>query len=247
LVLATPARKEGWRQAKGTDVNTLNLRQLGLALLAIFAFGGIAASSAFAVEDKFHSSVEPTVMTAASEQTTVFGFNGGKFKVECKKATLAGTFKTMVAMEIETHPTFKECSNGIYDREECVIRLTGRTNANKDAAIELGCPGTNEMTFTTEICNFHIPPQTMEGVSYTNGKEETTQKKDVTIKFTVTNVIYHKVPVVLNGCNTFGGAGEGKDGTVTGAFTATGYEDIGGAVENGDEFKEGAVVDFFVE
>lgn len=228
-------------------MNPLNLRQLCLALLAIFCLGGIAASSAFAVEDKFHSTVAKTVVTASSEQTTVFGFNAGKYKVECKKAKLSGTFQMTTAMEIETHPTFNECANGIYDREECVIRLTGRTNANKDAAIELGCPGTNEMVFTTEVCNFHIPPQTMEGVSYTNGKEETTQKKDVTIKFTVTGFTYEKVPVTINGCNGFGGAGVAKDGTITGAFTATGYEDIGGGVENGDEFKEGAVVDFFVE
>lgn len=232
--------------AKGTDVNTHSIRQLGLALLAILAFGGIAASSAFAVEDKFHSSVEPTVMTAASEQTTVFGFDAGQFKVECKKATLSGTFKTKTVAEFETFPTFKECANGIYDRDECVIRLTGRTPV-KDAVIELGCPGTNAMTFTTEICNFHITPQSMEGVTYTNGKEETTQKKDVTIKFTVTGFTYEKVAVTTNGCNGFGGAGVAHDGTITGAFTATGYEDIGGAVENGDEFKEGAVVDFFVE
>lgn len=227
-------------------MNLLNLRQLCLALLAIFVLGGTAASSAFAVEDKFHSSAALTVMTASSEQTTVFGFNAGAKKVECKKAKLAGTFQMMTAVEIETFPTFSEC-NAIYDRNECVIRLTGRTNANKDAAIEVGCPPGKEMILTTEVCNLRIPAQTMEGVSYTNGKEETTQKKDVTIKFTVTGFIYEKTPAILNGCIGYGGIGEAKDGTITGAFTATGYEDAGGGVENGDEFKEGAVVDFFVE
>jgi hypothetical protein len=41
---------------------TRNLKALGLALLAVFAFGAVAASSASAVQ-LFHSENEPTVLT----------------------------------------------------------------------------------------------------------------------------------------------------------------------------------------
>jgi len=232
----------------------MNHQKLGrfcLGLLAALALCAIAAPTASAiVEDKFRSSFEPTVMTAANEEPITLGINAGKAKWACKKSNLSGTFPMKVAAEIETFPTFKECP-ATFDREGCVIRLSGRTNDNNDAAIELGCPPGKEMTFTTELCNVQIPAQTLEGVSYVNGTETVggVKRKDVTIKVTVTAMIYEKVPVKALGCAFLGGAGEGKDGTLTGAYTATGYEDFSppGPPVNEDEYIEGNVVDFEVE
>lgn len=228
-------------------MNTNDLKRLGLCLSVVFALSAIAASAALAAEDKFHSSVEKTVVTAASEENTVFTFNAGKEKYECKAATMAGTMGAKTTLEIEMRPTFKMCS-GTIDQNECTMRLSGRTDENKDAAVEIGCAAGQAIVLTGELCNFKILPQTAKGggAHYTNGKEKVgeVEHKDITYKLTLSKLIYEKEEVVQNGCP--GGAGEGQDGTLNGAFTATGYEDFGGPI-NWDEFIEGNVVDIEVE
>lgn len=224
-----------------------NLKWLAPAVLAL-ALGVSAVAPASEAEDVFRSSVEPTVVTALSETNLTFTINQGKNKLECKKSTLAGTFEKTTAIEISMYPTFSECG-ATFHPNQCTIRLSGRTDDNNDAAVEIGCPGANEMVFTVGNCEVKVPPHTPAGgVSYTNGVESVggKERKDVTVKVTITGFLYENVPKMAGGCDALGGAGQGADGTLTGAYTATGYEDSGGPT-NGDEFTHGDPVDIWTE
>lgn len=223
-----------------------NLRRLGLSLLAVFVLSAATASTASALNDKFFSSVEPTVITAHNEADFTFTLNAGKFKFKCKEASLAGTFLKKVAPEITTYPTFDQCEGPrVFEPNECVIRLTGRTEAGKeDSPIEIGCPPLFAMYFTHEMCNIRIEPQTVWGVTYTNTEEQLEGAfwKTFTIKVTLTGLKYEKQANVPLGCAGLGGAGVANDGTVTGSYAVTAYKDASAGVENGDEFKENGSV-----
>lgn len=227
-----------------------NLRQLGLGLLVIFVLGAVAAPTASALNDKFFSSWEPTVITAGNEAEFTFTLNGGKFKFKCKEATLAGTFLKKVATEITTYPTFNQCEGRTFEPNECEIRLTGRTEEEKDAPIEIGCPPLIAMYFSHEMCNIRIEPQTVWGVTYFNSEEtlEGAKWKIATIQVTLAGLQYEKQPNVALGCAGLGGAGVAEDGTLTGSYTVTAFKDASaGGAENGDEFKENGSVHFEVK
>lgn len=227
-------------------MNLHDLRQLGLVLLSALALGAMAAPGASAEDDRFFTSVEPTVVTAHNEAEFTFSINGGKFKFKCKEASLAGTLNEKIMTEIVTYPTFDQCEGPrTFESNECVIRLTGRTEAGKeDAPIEIGCPPLNAMYFLHELCNIRIEPQTVWGVTYTNTEEQLEGAfwKTFTIKVTLTGLEYEKQANVPFGCIGLGGTGDAKDGTVTGSYTVTAFKDASAGVENGDEFKENGSV-----
>lgn len=233
-----------------------NLKVFGIALIAIFAMSVVATAAAEAKEDKFFFSQHPVVITGASEGPVVFTVSAGKIKIECAKSTLAGTStaNNNQAIEITLHPTFSECQipggfgAATIDTKECNFIFSGRTDNNEDATVELECVGANKIKITNAFCNLTFGPQAVKGATYTNGKEKIgeVERKDVTIKTTLSKLEYELENVKALGCAGFGGAGIDVDGTFNGAYTATAYEDFGGPTEE-DKFTEGAVLDFWVE
>lgn len=123
-----------------------NLKMLGLALAAVFAFGAIAASGASAaVEHTFNSEIEKTVLTGDNDglgslTLTVTGKSGTKVPVTCTTASFAGDQAGKTADGITLHPTF------------------GKPNTKGEAgSCKLAGLG---VTITTTGCNFTFDSDT---------------------------------------------------------------------------------------
>lgn len=123
-----------------------NLKTLGLALVAVLAFGAIAASGASAaVEHTFNSELEKTVLTGDNDglgalNLSVTNKGGTKLTVSCTTASFAGDQTGKTADGITLHPTF------------------GKANTKGEAgSCKLGGIGA---TVTTTGCNFTFDSDT---------------------------------------------------------------------------------------
>ena len=238
----------------------LNLRALGLALLAMFTFGAVAASSAFAV-DHFTAEKEKAVITSTVSENFVTTLTNEKGetaqKVACKTSKFSGTFVTS-ATTVTVFPTYKGTINKEVDENHCTTTggkievelngcdydLTGETTkedkkaVGKDAVFSITCPKEKEITYKTNLgCTLHIPEQTPTegGVVYTNITH--LGKKAIEVTATVTGITYTSTGAL---CGAAGIPSEGNNTDLTATMILTCYEDLGNGIP--DEFKEGAQI-----
>jgi hypothetical protein len=124
-------------EQEGIKEMTRNLKALGLALIAIFAFGAVAASAASAETlDHFTSEKEKTILTGeqvGTEVDNVFGVKvAASLGVHCKKATYAGTTASVGVTAVTVVPTYFECSSNLgpatVTNDRCAFVLTGTTD-----------------------------------------------------------------------------------------------------------------------
>lgn len=214
---------------------TRNLKVLGLALAAVFAFAGIAASSAMATTHDFNSTSlsEKTVLTGTTEEGTVEEFFsngiGSEPATECH-LSYEGTTSENTVNELTVKPadnancsTFEPNDSHVFFNH-CAYVFHGETNANGDAAVDIECAeGSKIELHITGICVLQFGAQTgLRGVHYTN--VETAGKKEVTVEATVSGIHFTKSSSRTN--NFFCGLvpGDGTNGAYKGKVTVKGYE-----------------------
>jgi hypothetical protein len=234
---------------------TRNLKALGLALLAVFAFGAVAAAAASA--SSFGSEKEKTVITAGEDKAGAeFGTKTSTLKITCNE-TINGTVIGATATKITAHPTYFECKDvsGLkvsVDTEGCDYILYAETTKHPktkveegeetDAPVEIECTKTEpkpgeivqdhiKITFksgATTVCTITITSinEKLHGVTYDNEGSGTT--RDIKVTPTVDNIKYDAPGI---GCAIGGLKSSGTDGFLTKdetgqkGITATGFED----------------------
>jgi hypothetical protein len=217
-----------------------NLKVLGLALAAICAFGAVAASGASAFA--FHSEKEKTIITAehdpTSETLTTFGTKSSTVSTTCKKEKFAGTAAEPSVASITVHPVYEECEakpfgEATVDTHGCDYILYAETTTSPktppneletktDSPVEVECTTGSSIKITAPGCTITVPPQgKLHGVVYTNKGSGST--RDITVDITVDKIKYTSSGL---GCGLGGIKKEGEDGTLTGAATAKGWEDV---------------------
>ncbi len=209
-----------------------NLKLLGLALGAVFAFSAMAASSASAV-DTFTTSAGASDTATGVGTDNEFKITGPEAFVKCTTAHFSGTITNGSAHATIT-PTYTgrlnetphgtKCdsfANGTstVNMNGCDYELSGNTTGTDagatDATVSIICtPSTNEITITTSLgVVLKIPAQTPTsgGVTYVNkvgGKVE--------VKATATGITYTCETAFFCGINGIASAGNSADyiGTV---------------------------------
>lgn len=154
-----------------------NLKAFGLAVVAIFVMGTIAASPASANQLHFWL----TKVTVASNATQTFEYETLGQTVEC--STVAGSGEaTSTVSEITFTPTYSSCkAPGIgFSSVEvlfngCDYLFTIEAAAN-NGSVHLKCPEGKQIALTIKVfgfsvCTLHIGEQTPSGVAdYTNSE-----------------------------------------------------------------------------
>jgi hypothetical protein len=223
-----------------------NLKALGLALCAVFAFSALSASSASAVNDVITSPQNDTFVTGTQiggkGLSNVFGTKWEpNATVTCGKGTYTGTFTGTAATEVEVTPKYEECEasggfSATVDEEGCKFVLTGTTDAfidtagkanGEDATVKLNCSHTGRIRITlpffctitfSDTSGANTVNQNLLGVKYDNEKEAASGKWDVKATVTVDKIHYTSA-----NCGFLGITGTDNDGFLTTNVTVKGY------------------------
>jgi hypothetical protein len=232
-----------------------NLKALGLALVAVFAFGVVATSGASA--SWFETGATPAVITAGEDRFgAVFGTASSTLKIECRE-TFGGTVGELSPAKITVHPTYILCKEvaGLkvsVDTEGCDYVLYAETTKHlkteggieeTDAPVEIECTKTTiegkevqdhiKITFKsglTTVCTLTITSlnSKLHGVIYDN--EGSGSFSDIKVTPTVDKIKYTAPGI---GCAIGGLKSSGEDGFLTKnealegnrGITATGFHD----------------------
>jgi len=141
-----------------------NLKALGLALVALVALSAVAAGSASAAGERFHSEVEPTIITGTSTNTHVFSAGGAN--VECTSATFNGTSTLKTEATQTVHPTYSGCTfigePATVDTTGCNYVFGSETVGGKLPA-EIECTTGYSIKVTTPGCTLTFAAQKNTG------------------------------------------------------------------------------------
>ncbi len=206
----------------------INLRTLGLALVAAFAMSATAAAAASAEPFAFHSEVIHTDLTGSGEGTSSFGFDAGT--AVCNTAKFEGTMSTEETTELALTPAFESCTVeplGLapVTMNGCQLVLTASTKEGSayKAGLDIACPGTNSITVVAKVagitkCTISIPAQSLSGVTVSEVSEG-----DIKAVASVEGVKYSQAAGV--GAGACAKAENTTNGTFKGDFV------IGGSLE----------------
>lgn len=235
---------------------TRNIKALGLALLAAFAFSALAVQTASAdtTKHQFATTGEaPTVLTGEQEAGEgKHKFTVGEATLTCEHVTFSGTVSGTEADHVSVVPSYTECHdssgsvpvtvhvNGCTFTFHSDTEETGEgESATTHAPVDIVCPSGKEITITIseaeKPCVVHVPPQTgLHGVTYTNITEN--EKDAVTVTATVNDIKATSTGGFI--CLVSGLSSEVKEhkSVYTGATTVTGFKDLSSA-EEGEEHK----------
>jgi hypothetical protein len=190
---------------------TRNLKALGIALVAMLALSSMAVSTASAL-DTF------TVPKAETKLEVTGGphklrITGTPAESECSHVKIEATTHATASSEITTESikyTGKtgagetenpKCESSLgdvtFDSNGCGYVLTGETTGKDkektDATVWIECPHFSAFEITTTVgCTILVYPQTPTegGVTYTNGIDPTSGRKDITVTATLTGLTY---------------------------------------------------------
>jgi hypothetical protein len=222
-----------------------NLKTLGLAMLALCAFGAVAAQAASA--HQFTSESGATILTGAQVGEHVFTAEGNE--VRCTTATFSGTQLGTESDQITIHP---EYGKGLDEKGEpgkcrfsaltATVTTTGcnyvfdsDTTQNPDAAlgvedapVSIECETGKAINIAMSGCTIAVGGapnnQGLHGVTFAN--DGTGSTKDVTVNATASTIHYSASGF---GCGLAGiKTGTHTDGTYTGLTTVKGYVDVNG-------------------
>lgn len=154
---------------------TLNLRALGLSLLAVLAMSAMTASAATADKPAKLTAEAGTVMVDWM-QTDPWFFERVGHPLTCKTVSLSGEGSNGVTTLSNTTSTFGQCESPFHKKpatvsmNECTFtfHLTAEPGHDWTAIMDIGCPEKKEISITiysdaqhtVPICIYHIPPQT---------------------------------------------------------------------------------------
>jgi len=155
-----------------------NLKALGLVLLAVSAFGAVAAQGASATEKshEFHSDGEWTVATGENTEPHELTI-GSVGTVICEKATFENeSLGNLVSKGTYTTDTltvtgrWSKCTIGgqpaTVNTNHCAFVVdsdttTGNPEGGEDANVAVECAEGNKIEVDTPICTFTVAPQTV--------------------------------------------------------------------------------------
>jgi hypothetical protein len=211
-------------------------KALGLALIAVAAFSGIAASMAQAGD--FDVGASPAVITAASESGQEPQFTlteeGGSVSTKCKSATLEGTTQGTTVEEATFTPTW---GTGKGNQEEvqgctfaglktqvltngCKFTVTGAGQAEKTFLYDIvGCTAGKKIESISTGCTITIGEQS--GLSHIVGGNLAAEK-EVTLEFFVIGITTTQTGAACrhNGLTA-------KNGSFFGNYIAKAFKDAG--------------------
>lgn len=224
---------------------TRKFKALGLALMAVFAFGAVAASGASAAS--FHSEVAGTILTGSADNNQVFAVNG--ITLTCTNATFKGTAAEETQGSVTVFPEYSNCGDNIghahgtvpVDTTGCAYVFGATTNASGHLPVEVECTSGKKIVITDTSCTISVGPQTAtNGVQLTNLGSGS--GRSVTVHATATVAITKGGQA---GCFFLG-----NSGTYTGTASLAGFVDsstVGNLDEPGATYNEGAGVGIWWE
>jgi hypothetical protein len=196
-----------------------NLKVLGLALAAFFAFAAVASSSAFAAEEEFHCETAHCILTASQENNQVFTTEAGT--TTCTAVKGDATLEKATVMEVTaTGIEYTGCTTKtIFGEIAVTVNFNGCdynfTTSTKP--VHLICPVGKEVVIEGPGCKITVPGgQSLEQVHYSNIGAGTT--REVTIESTVTNIKESATGFFCSKTGTF------TNGKYTGNIKITGEE-----------------------
>jgi hypothetical protein len=154
-----------------------NLKAFGLAVVAVFVMGAIAASAASA--NQFHSTATNTTITKSANATQSFTYETGGQTIECSTIGGSGEATVQTTTEITFKPTYSGCvvtgiafSSLQVSMGNCDYLFTIEASSNS-GPVHIKCTsGQITMTvkvFGISVCTFHIAEQTPSGgADYSN-------------------------------------------------------------------------------
>lgn len=171
---------------------TRNLKALGLALIAVCAMSGLAASAAqaeftFTGWEGTESNHVHTILSGS--QTTAFGdkfrVTTGKLALECEKATASGTLTVGDQATVTATPAFTNCKGGgapvTVNTTTCdyVFHITAKVTADEyKGTVDVKCTTPKDTihvsvytdaSHTSTVCEYTIEEQEgISGITYTN-------------------------------------------------------------------------------
>ena len=175
----------------------VNLKALGLALVAALAMSAVVASAAQAVNAKFTAPAYPTV-TKGNQYGTVNYFEAtpGE-KIECTKAEYQATLGE-AKNTLTVTPHYSECAGRVIHLNGCHFdfETAGTTNGAGETpgTADVICPKGTTITITGNfgICEIHVQGsadgknQNLKGITFTN-----TANGDVTVNVDITKQIHY--------------------------------------------------------
>jgi hypothetical protein len=214
----------------------LNLKALGLALVAALAMSAVAASAAQAANGKFRAQNNVEAVAKGAQEVgegidNYFEATAGE-KVTCTTATYQATLKE-ADTTLTVTPHYAGCSKGgtgvsvTLNGCHYLFHTSGTTvDGDTPGTADVVCPSGKEIVIAGPfgICKDHIVPQTgLTGVTFTN-----VANGDVTVDVDITNQIHY-----THEDNTFcpwtaGGTETRTDGDFVSSVLMEGFVDAGG-------------------
>ena len=219
----------------------------GLVMVAVLGLAAVWTASASALGEKFHTEIEPTVLTGSNvgEDT----FTVGAFSVKCKATVVSGTWAIKTPESMTLHPTYTGCtdSNGAAAAivtTGCNLVYWSERLGTNDAKVEVECEAGQVIKVAVSGCTMEIAGQVANlGAIYENGLFGPEKVPDITVKSTF--------EVAFTKKGLFCGGIVGNKGQFTGSTTVEGYVDQcaagecpfapGGAGDK-DGYKEGNII-----
>jgi hypothetical protein len=210
---------------------TRNIKTLGLALVAVFAFSAVIASAAQA--NVFMAESYPVHLKGeqVAGEKHVFEITGSKVECSTAKFTTRGAQLTAASGEATIDPVYETCTAFGFVGSEvkmngCHYKFHVGHNTAADVyegTVDLICPTGSEVEIIAGTCVAKMAAQSgLSKVEYINMTE--VSPKDVTVKAKVEHI---KVNVTASGflCPLTTGVHEGAAGAkYTGNTTVTGIE-----------------------
>jgi hypothetical protein len=208
---------------------TRKIKALGVAFVAVLAFGAMSAISApGASAAEFHCETEPCILTGTQEAENPEKFSiGTGLAVSCETVHTDATQKLKTTKTLTVIPTYgteggaKGCTSSVGAAQvrvnHCDYTFTAETTG-EHAPVTVNCANAGEaIEITTGGCTVKVAAQTIKkgGVRYTN--KGAGSARDVTVDITAEEIAYSK-----SGLTCGFVSGEAK---YTGSETAQCYKD----------------------
>lgn len=191
----------------------LNIKVLGLAVVAVFALSAVGASAASAAT--FQSEATTTNLTGT--QTGNHVFNAAGAKITCKKASFTGQQSGTSVSEVTLGAAYSECSFLFFNVNVNMNGCSYRFHANGETdVVGASCGG---ITYEGAGCKVVVPAQTgLNSVSYATAGSGSS--RTINVKPNVTGIKYTSSGLCPeNGTNLTNGKYESGPTNVVGKNT----------------------------
>lgn len=162
----------------------LNIKVLGLAVMAVLALTAVSASAALAAE--FHSEAETTNLTGT--QTGNHVFNAAGAKITCKKASFTGSQSGKNATEVTMGASYGECSFLFFSVN---VNMNGCSyKFHSTGVVDVVGASCTGITYEGAGCKVTVPAQNgLSSATFTNAGSGSTAS--INVSPSVTGIKYN--------------------------------------------------------